>query len=462
MTDPRIVQYRDAALAMKNGRFSVEVPAGEDEIGQLGQALRELGQVLEKQHKQIKIFNEITCRINAGLTLDQVLDYAFESLHSLIPYDRIGFSLLEKDGQLIRARWARSNAPQIKIGAGYSAELSGSSLQKIIETRQPRILNDLEAYLREHPNSESTQLIVEEGMRSSLTCPLIAMGRPIGFIFFSSMQPNTYRDVYVEDYLQIADELALIVEKAHLYQQSLELNELKNKFVGIAAHDLRNPTSLIQSYIQLLLEGYLGEISPAQQEALSKMNKACKGMFALIDDLLDVSAIESGHLELRLRPVDLAAYLQENLTENAILAKSKSIELTADLSPDLPTVMIDPDRISQVLNNLISNAIKYSDPRTIITLRARATGSEVTIAVQDQGQGIPAEEMDRLFTEFGRTSARPTGDEKSIGLGLAIARRIVEAHGGRIWAESQVGIGSTFAFTLPLQVSVTSPFSLAP
>jgi signal transduction histidine kinase len=112
---------------------------------------------------------------------------------------------------------------------------------------------------------------------------------------------------------------------------------------------------------------------------------------------------------------------------------------------------MDPDRINQAINNLITNALKYSYPQTVVTLRARRAGDEVTISVQDQGQGIPAAELPRLFTDFGRTSVRPTGGEKSVGLGLAIVKRMVEAHGGRIWVESQVGVGSIFTFALPLK-----------
>jgi signal transduction histidine kinase len=113
--------------------------------------------------------------------------------------------------------------------------------------------------------------------------------------------------------------------------------------------------------------------------------------------------------------------------------------------------MMDPDRINQVVNNLITNAVKFSYPNTVITLRARAEDNTVAISVQDQGQGIPAKDLGKMFTEFGRASVRPTAGEKSTGLGLAIVKRMVEAHGGRIWVESQVGVGSTFTFTLPLK-----------
>jgi hypothetical protein len=174
-------------------------------------------------------------------------------------------------------------------------------------------------------------------------------------------------------------------------------------------------------------------------------------MLNLLDDLLDVSAIEAGQLELDIHPVDVAAYLRDVHSANAMLARAKDIKLALDLAPDLPAVNMDTNRINQVINNLITNAIKFSFPKTVITLCARAAQSEMSISVQDQGQGIPADEMGKLFTDFGRTSVRPTGGEKSTGLGLAIVKRMVEAHGGRIWVDSQVGVGSTFTFALPLK-----------
>jgi hypothetical protein len=274
-------------------------------------------------------------------------------------------------------------------------------------------------------------------------------------MFFSSMKPNTYRDAHVELFLQIAGQLAVIVEKSRLYQQLVELDRLKSKFLGMAAHDLRSPIGIIKSYVQLFLSGYVGALTESQRDVLQRMDKTSETMLDLINDLLDVTAIEAGQLDLKTREVDLASFLEECRTMNALLANAKSIEVVVELEPDLPPVVMDPDRINQVLNNLISNAIKYSFPNTLITLRARVTGDEAAIAVQDQGQGIPESELPKMFTEFGKTSVRPTGGERSIGLGLAIVKRIVEAHGGRIWVESQVGVGSTFTFTLPLSMKDT-------
>ena len=172
-------------------------------------------------------------------------------------------------------------------------------------------------------------------------------------------------------------------------------------------------------------------------------------MLDLVNDLLDVNAIEAGRLELKMDTIDLTKYLKECYDENLVLSKAKSIELVLDLEPELPVIVMDPHRIDQVMNNLINNAIKFSYPNTTITLQARVLDQEVAISVRDQGQGIPADEVKNLFTEFGRTSVRPTAGEKSTGLGLAIVKRIVELHGGRIWVESKVGMGSIFTFTLP-------------
>jgi len=452
--DPRIISYREAAQAMKNGNFKVNIQIRiEDEIGLLGREILELGQILEKQFEEINMLSKVTEKVNAGLLLDEVLNHVYESFRPLIPYNRIGFSLLvEEEGELmVRARWAMSDAQELKITKGYEANLQGSSLRTIIETGRPRILNDLAAYLAEHPQSDSTKRIVEEGMLSSLTCPLIAMGKPIGFMFFSSFHPDTYKDAHVELFQQIAGQLAVIVEKSRLYQQLVELNDLKNKFLGIAAHDLRNPIGVLMGYTDIILHGMLGEITEEQKGMLLKISRAAKHMLSLVNDLLDVSAIESGKLELEPRELDLEEFLRESYEANRLLAMDKNIALELDKEPGLPRVIIDPDRVSQILNNLVTNAIKFSFPGSSIIIRAGKVEKEIQISVEDHGQGIPEDEVGKLFTAFQKTSVKPTGGEKSTGLGLAICKRMVEAHGGRIWFQSTFGKGSTFSFSIPLK-----------
>jgi len=451
--DPRIIKYVEIAQAMKQGSFKVNLSdEGTDEVAKLGEALEELASSLEKRFDEIKTVTEITTRINSGMLLDEVLNYVFESFRPIIPYDRIGCALIEENGRIVRSYWARSDAQPMVITKGYESSLEGSSLQTIMQTGRPRIINNLEAYLRDHPRSDSTQKIVKEGMRSSLTCPLRGMGKPVGFLFFSSMKPDTYAKTHQDIFIRIANQLSTIVEKSRYLQQLLELNELKNRFLGMAAHDLRNPLSVFKGYLELFLTGNLGELTADQREVLNDMNHASDVMLGLINDLLDVTAIETGNIQLKRQPTKPEELLQAVQVSLRVLAHAKSIEIKLDLPMSLPVLHIDQARIKQVLTNLITHAIKYSFSRTVIILGARVFEKEVWISVKDQGQGIPVEEMKHLFKDFSRTSVKPTAGEKSIGLGLAITRRIVEAHGGIIWVDSEIGRGSTFIFSLPIEV----------
>jgi len=408
---------------------------------------------MSSREKELKTLLSVTHQINAGLTIEEVLDYAYKTLHVIIPYDRIGFSLLEENDTVLRAHWSCSKAPVIKIGKGYLAPMKGSSLEKVLQTREPRILNDLEAYLKDHPQSKSTRDIVEEGMRSSLTCPLIPSRKPFGFLFFSSMESHKYQDAHVGLFREIAAQIALTLEKSRLYEQVIGFSDLKNRFLGIAAHDLRSPIAVIKGYADLFSEGLLGELTPDQKGPIHSISQHCDKMLSLIRDLLDVSAIEAGHLAMAPRETDLVAYLKKNAVDNRLLSKSKSIEFILEIPEDLPKIMMDPDRIDQVINNLITNAIKFSKPKSRIVLRAVPLENSIAISVTDQGPGIPPGEISKMFQYFGRTNVLPPPGEKSTGLGLAIAKRMVEAHGGKIGVESQPGQGSTFTFTLPLKPS---------
>lgn len=173
---------------------------------------------LRQREEEFARLLRITERINQGVMLEEVLEFLYAEMQQVIPYDRIGFSLIDRPRGAVVARWARSDRP-MSLKTGYEAPLTGSTLERIIETMEPRIINDLEAYLREKPGSESTRLIVDEGIRSSLTCPLIVRGKPVGFVFFSSVDKGTYSKVHVTFFQQIAGQLATIVEKGRLYSE---------------------------------------------------------------------------------------------------------------------------------------------------------------------------------------------------------------------------------------------------
>jgi len=421
-------------------------PKGSDPVGKVGEWAEKWFASVHVRLEEFERLSEVTEKINRGVLLDEVLDYAYAAFRPFIPYHRIGFALLEDS--LVIARWAKSDGP-MELGPGFSAPLAGSSLAEIIRTGQPRILNDLELYLKKHPVSASTELVVREGMRSSLTCPLLALGKPIGFMFFSSREKETYKNVHIDMFQRIAGQMALAAEKSRLYEHQIHLNELKNKFIGMAAHDLRNPLFVIRGYLDLFLQGTMGPVSEKQKDLLERMLKNAKMMLSLVNDFLDVSVIESGQLKLEKRAVDVGEYLKEIYAYGELIAKPQSITLRFDLEPDLGKIFFDPDRMSQVLQNLISNAIKYSKSGSVVTLTARRQKGRFKLAVSDQGEGIPPQELENLFKHYGRTSVRPKHGEKSTGLGLAISKRIVEAHQGQIRVESRPGKGTTFEFEIP-------------
>ncbi len=230
----------------------------------------------------------------------------------------------------------------------------------------------------------------------------------------------------------------------------VEMTLLKNKFLGIAAHDLRNPLISIRGFAELMLEETVGPVTDGQKEFLEMTVTTSNTMLAMINDLLSVAAIESGKLELRLGHADLGALVKERVRLMEAAAGRKSITMHVSLE-DTPDVCCDPERISQVVDNLLSNALKFSPTETKVRIDVTSVDGEVAVSVADQGPGVSPEDQDRLFGEFQRLSARPTGGESSTGLGLAIVKKIVEAHRGRVWLESKAGAGATFSFCLPVE-----------
>ncbi len=455
--------YIQVVERLRLGDYGIALPHDPaNPLARLGDSLTALSQDLHRRYLESTRIESVTARMHAGLLLDEVLDGVYRDFQDLIPYQRIGVALLEDEGRILRARWARSEQLRILLGRGFAAPMQGSSLEEILRTGRPRILNDLHAYADAKPGSVATQLVVEEGYRSSLTCPLIANGVPVGFVFFSSTDPGTYADVHVETFLRIAGQLATVVEKARhltllaeqralLEQQNTtlrELNEQKNRFLGIAAHDLRNPIGNIRGTAQLLL---LPEYEPAPAERASHLQdieRQASYMLELLGDLLDVSRIEAGKLTLSLAPLEVKTLLRDVLARFTRSAESKGSHLKLESAP-AGVLTGDPLRLRQVLDNLVSNALKYSPAGTTVHLGAQPEADGWRLSVRDEGPGLTLADQANLFHDFTPLTARPTGGESSTGLGLAICRRVVEAHGGRIGVDSLPGHGATFWFTVP-------------
>ncbi len=247
----------------------------------------------------------------------------------------------------------------------------------------------------------------------------------------------------------------LIRMKSELEDRNKELyrlNEDKNRLLGMAAHDLRNPIGAILSYSEFLLEEDRIKADETYADFIGTIRESSEFLLHMVNELLDISIIESGNLKLTLSNVDFISLVEHNITINRVLSEKKGINILFNHDSDIPHVKIDIHKLEQVFNNLISNAVKFSYPGSKVEISIRKKAEELLIAVKDEGKGIPEREFSRLFKPFSRTSVQATGDESSTGLGLAIVKKIVEGHGGKIWVESIVDKGSTFYFSLPVMV----------
>ena len=443
---------------IKSGNFNVNIPScNDEELAKLANAIIELGKILERRFLEIKKINNVTLKVNSGFLLDEVLDFLFENFRDLIPYNRIGCSLLDENNEYITARWAKSDAQNIFLKKGYKSKLEGSTLKRIFETQEPRIINDLEEYIKIKPESESSILVLKEGVRSSLTCPLIVNAKPVGFLFFSSFEKNTYNNAHVSLYQQIAGQISVIIEKSKLYSEILvqkqkleELNEIKNKFLGMAAHDLRNPLGVIMGFSQLLKMDYDNFTKEEILEIIDDISSASNTALNLVNDFLDVSKIESGTFEIHLQIVDFKSFIEQIVKKNSFYAKKKNIEIELNYSDEIPNIMIDSERLAQVFNNLITNSIKFSYRNSKISINVYLTNDSLNIDIIDYGIGMDQNEVEGIFNGFFGKGKPGTEGEKSTGLGLAISKKIVDSHNGKILVQSEKGKGSKFTVVLPI------------
>jgi signal transduction histidine kinase len=241
----------------------------------------------------------------------------------------------------------------------------------------------------------------------------------------------------------------MVLKNGALIQQLVEMNHLKNKFLGTAAHDLRNPLISIRGLSEIILTEATGPLTQEQKEYTNIINTVSSGMLKLVGELLDISVIESGRLELQRQPGALHRLVSERIRVHTVIAEEKRIVMEEDLA-ELPDCSFDLDKIGRVIDNLLSNAIKFSPPGSRVSVLLRQEENMARVSVGDEGPGIPMEDRSRIFGEFQKSAALPTGGEKSTGLGLAIAKKIVEAHGGDLMVESREPSGSLFCFTLPI------------
>ncbi len=249
-------------------------------------------------------------------------------------------------------------------------------------------------------------------------------------------------------------ELPSLVTVLRDISREAEVERLKNEFISTVSHELRTPMTSIKGYTDLLVSEKIGALSEQQRHFVQVIKTNADRLTALVNDFLDISRIETGRIKLKISPLDLAALINQVADNFQGQMVEKSLDLVLDLPPDLPPVRADEDRVTQILENLISNAWKYTPEGGQVTVRARVVDGFVQVDVSDTGIGIAEKDLEHVFDRFYRTEQAEVRAVAGTGLGLSIVKMFVELLGGKIWVESQVNQGTTFSFTLPLAVTV--------
>lgn len=330
----------------------------------------------------------------------------------------------------------------------------------VLVERQSQLYSDPESVCTGRTNLTSTQRDILEAsatdhrpIQSALCLPLMLGETSVGVLLLESLDPaNRLKEeqVLLE---HLSEVFALAIEnyqlKRSVRHQAINVanQTTENEALAVLAHEMRTPLTSIKGYATALLMDEIAFTPEKQREFLEFIDKECDTLEALIHDILESSLLDSGRLRLEWQPLQLPRLARNIVDEIARLYPQHRI--IVDFPENFPIVDGDPERLAQVLRNLLDNAAKYSAAGGLIVVRGEVANNEVTMSVADQGIGIAPEHLNRLFDKFFRVKSRDTRRTIGSGLGLPIARTLVEAHGGRIWAESQLGRGSTFYFTLP-------------
>jgi signal transduction histidine kinase len=378
--------------------------------------------------------------------LDLGLNAIHEKVSRLVPCDRMSVARLDRVSGMLRCSWVKCAYQPVVLETGYCAPLTESNLLQVAHRLQPRVIGDMETCLRNGQPSDSTRRLLAEGLRSSLTFALKIQGQLLGFAFVCSRQPEAYGRTNPEILEPAIGELATLLHQNELGETLAEQNQ-RMRYV---AHSLKGSLGVMQGYLDLMLNNKQGPLTGIQRNTLERMILRNHAMIEEVNNLIDLSAFTDNMATLRRQAISPASLLDELCQAHGVVAGAKSIRILRRLEPGLPKIRLDAGQMLKALGNLLENAIKFSHPNTTIRIGMRRAEGMIEIYVADEGQGIPAGEFHLLFRDFGRTSVRATAGEPSTGLGLAIAKRIVEGHGGRILVQSREGLGSIFSVLIPI------------
>ncbi len=410
----------------------------------------------EQRMPYLQVMFEVAQRISSSLSMNEVLNAIVESTAHAVDAKGCSLLLLSPDKQqLMHSATYGLSDWYVKKGS-LSAD---KSLSQVLEGKPVQILN-----AAEDENVQYRWQKKKEGIASILAVPVILDNDVIGMMRVYTSEPRQFSKAEIGFVESVASLGALALQKAWLHeaiskslqQCNIDLSKLENEkgnlfhFLSMTAHDLKAPLSSVQTYFGVMLGGFVGEMEEKQRNILERCSTRITELLQLINDLLDISKVEVGQVITEMQEVSTKAIVDGSVETGRILAERKGINLEVDTPKRLPRLYAAGSRLQHLLTHLMSNAITYTDPGGSVKLKIVNSQCAIQFEISDTGMGIPQEELCQVFQEFFRASNNVKS--KGTGLGVSIAKRVIEAHGGQIWVESpcpETGKGCKFTFTIP-------------
>lgn len=418
----------------------------------LVRALDARGAELTRRVEQLEALSEVGGLVSSSLVLDEVLSNIIMNAVRFSGCD--GGSMMEylEDEQVFSVRSAYASSPELlsRLRA-VRVELGTTLVGRAARERRPIAVPDLdEVELDPH-----LSLLHDDGWRSVLAVPVLSGERIIGALVVRRRTPGAFAAETVDFLATFAGQSALAISNARLFRElelkSAELevvSQHKSDFLASMSHELRTPLNAVIGFSEVLLERLFGDLNDRQEEYLRDILSSGQHLLELLNEILDLSKVEAGRMELEVTTFSVPAALDYGVAMVRERANAHGIDVTLEVGPGLDSVESDELRFKQVVVNLLSNAVKFTPDGGHVDVVARRDGADVAVTVCDDGPGIPAEEREQIFEAF-QQGRRGAPKEEGTGLGLTLCRRIVALLGGRMWLETEVGLGSTFGFAIP-------------
>jgi signal transduction histidine kinase len=424
-----------AVIAIENVRLFQELQARTQD---LSQSLEETGAL-----------SEVIRAVSSSLDLREILDAVARRALTLAGADGCGIFEYSPDRERFYA--VVSQGISRRFVDSIPVAMNQGTLGQATQTGEPVQVGDVEAV----PDYPFRDRFVAEGLRAVLTVPMMGGDVARGIVLFRRT-PGAFDERVVTLMRTLADQSKVAIANAHLFREIEEksrllevANQHKSEFLASMSHELRTPLNAIIGFSEVLLQRMFGELNAKQDEYLQDVLSSGRHLLSLINDILDLSKVEAGRMELELARFDLPQALQDTLVLVRERAVRQGIELHLDADARLGELVADERKVKQVMLNLLSNAVKFTPEGGRVDVRAVPTDGAVEISVADSGIGIAPENQELIFEEFRQVGGDYAHKREGTGLGLTLARKFVELHGGRLWVKSQVGQGSTFTFSVP-------------